>query len=166
MVVAQHTEFSSCLNSVKKYLSDSNLTCSSEGTEYKGKDENTQLGTRILELVNNSKLSWSVYEKANFLQWLEYVYLYRNNKQNSTVLQQTLQEINVNLVNKSFLVNNRCSVADVVLYSILYDSVVKMTFQEKEQYLHLSRWFNTVQRDTLIRQSRPLVNFSRTLLYS
>ncbi|XP_067002379.1 eukaryotic translation elongation factor 1 epsilon-1 isoform X2 [Anabrus simplex] len=46
--------------------------------------------------------------------------------------------------------------------------VLKMTlsFQEKEQYIHVSRWFNHIQQDSNLRQKNNLVIFNRTLLYS
>ncbi|XP_075216834.1 aaRS-interacting multifunctional protein 3 [Lycorma delicatula] len=128
------------------------------------------LGSIILEMVSsvNSKgmLGFSEVDKALVRQWVEYVSIYYPfiNK-SSSVTHQVLKELNGVLSRQSYLVKNYKTVADIVLFYVLWNVVSVLSFQEKEQYLNVSRWFNTLQQDNKLRQSKPLICFSRTLLY-
>ncbi|XP_046688783.1 eukaryotic translation elongation factor 1 epsilon-1-like [Homalodisca vitripennis] len=51
-------------------------------------------------------------------------------------------------------------------YGILHKIMSSITFQEKEQYVNLSRWFNTIQHDSIVRRSRSMVTFSKNALYT
>lgn len=50
-----------------------------------------------------------------------------------------------------------------IIFVFIFQS--NFTFQEKERFVHLSRWYNNLQQDSDIRGPNTPVTFSRTLLY-
>ncbi|XP_052122373.1 eukaryotic translation elongation factor 1 epsilon-1 [Frankliniella occidentalis] len=104
-------------------------------------------------------------DQAVVRQWLEYAVSTANYVDVPNVSRQVLKDINTNLSERTFVAGNFRSLADIVLYHLLHQVVVSLTFQEKEQFVHLSRWYNNLQQDGSIRGPNPLLTFSRTLLY-
>ena len=41
----------------------------------------------------------------------------------------------------------------------------EMSYQEKDRFIHLSRWFRNVQQDKKLRRGKSVVAFSRSKLY-
>ncbi|KAJ1524038.1 hypothetical protein ONE63_010578 [Megalurothrips usitatus] len=104
-------------------------------------------------------------EKAFVRQWLDYAVTTVNYVDLPNVSRQVLKDINVTLGDRTFLAGNVQSLADIVLYHLLFKAVSNLTLQEKEQFLHLSRWYNNLQQDSNIRGSNSTLTFSRTLLF-
>ncbi|XP_046661214.1 eukaryotic translation elongation factor 1 epsilon-1 isoform X2 [Homalodisca vitripennis] len=109
----------------------------------------------------------SVIQKAEFRQWIEYISIYGHLLQNSSSSQPVLKELNDVLCAKSFFTSSSYpTIIDAVFYGILHKIMSSITFQEKEQYVNLSRWFNTIQHDSIVRRSRSMVTFSKNTLYT
>lgn len=128
----------------------------------------TGFGTIALSLAkkaNNSLLGKTVEEEACVRQWVEYAVCYINLMDSPGVQQRVLKELNNFLADKTFFVSNHLTLIEKLYYFLLYDVMSNLTFQEKEQYVHLSRWFNHLQQDTKLRQNNKLIMFSRRLLY-
>nr|XP_018896917.1 PREDICTED: eukaryotic translation elongation factor 1 epsilon-1 isoform X1 [Bemisia tabaci] len=113
------------------------------------------------------KLAGHNVEDAAFVrQWVEYAVTQGVHADDSTSSSQVLKEVNKALADQSYIAANYLTVADLFLFYVLHPIVASMTFYEKEKYINLSRWFDHLQLEPNIRQTRPLVTFSRTLLYS
>ncbi|KAH9499126.1 Eukaryotic translation elongation factor 1 epsilon-1 [Bulinus truncatus] len=98
-------------------------------------------------------------------QWLEYRNMINSCSDDQESQKIILKELNSYLKDRVFFVSERLTLADVLVYHSLHDIYKKVTFQEKENYIHLSRWFNNVQQDKRIRQSLQPLKFLRTLIY-
>lgn len=126
-------------------------------------------GTIVISLAKQCKKSQfgkMQEDEALVRQWVEYAVCYGNYVDLAQTARQVLKELNAVLATRSYFVGNSQTLADIVLYYILHGVMVDLTYQEKEQYLHLSRWFNNIQQDPNLRQKNKLVHFSRTPLYS
>ncbi|GFR64511.1 eukaryotic translation elongation factor 1 epsilon-1 [Elysia marginata] len=104
-------------------------------------------------------------ERMEVEQWIEYA--------SATVKfvdseseRLVLKELNNWLKDKAFFVANKLTVADVIMFYNLYSAFAeRLTFQEKELFIHLSRWFHNVQQDNKVRQSLQHLTFLRTPVY-
>ncbi|XP_054723586.1 eukaryotic translation elongation factor 1 epsilon-1-like [Uloborus diversus] len=77
-----------------------------------------------------------------------------------------LDELNTILTGKTYFVNNRFTIADLILYLSLHSIYSCMTFQDKETYNHLSRWFRLIQKEADASELYPNIVFCKTSLYS
>ncbi|KAK7495925.1 hypothetical protein BaRGS_00012915 [Batillaria attramentaria] len=106
-------------------------------------------------------------DQAAVEQWLEYRCTQVDRcGHNGIPVSQVLQELNLYLTDKVYFVTHHPTLADIFLYHGLHKIISKLTFQEKEKYVHVSRWFDNIQQDTTLRQSLQLLPFSRSSLYS
>jgi len=103
-------------------------------------------------------------EEAKIYQWVEYSARLNSQDLGYEAIHSTLKEINSMLLDRSYLTGFRFTVADVILFYTLHDAISKLTFHEKETYLHVSRWFNLMQH-TPVKMKLLEVQFSRTRLY-
>uniref|UniRef100_A0A499FUY3 Nuclear-export cofactor Arc1-like N-terminal domain-containing protein n=1 Tax=Anopheles farauti TaxID=69004 RepID=A0A499FUY3_9DIPT len=98
---------------------------------------------------------------CQILQWLDYAVLFvaptNKDKHAAKIL---LDELNLYLQSRSYLVNDTLSVADVVVFHTVHDTVANLQPLEKENYLNVSRWFHHLQQLEEVRQGKLLLNFS------
>ncbi|XP_019865367.1 eukaryotic translation elongation factor 1 epsilon-1 [Aethina tumida] len=104
-------------------------------------------------------------ENLQIYQWLEYALLYAAHCNSVHNIQQTLGELNSVLATKTFIASvSKLTIADVLLYYILYNLIESLAYLDKEKYIHVSRWFNNVQQDSKIRQSNKMIDFRSNFL--
>ncbi|XP_015922796.2 eukaryotic translation elongation factor 1 epsilon-1 isoform X1 [Parasteatoda tepidariorum] len=101
-------------------------------------------------------------EEASVYQWLEYCLLNSSHMSN----QEILSELNLNLKDSVYLARNNFTIADLLIYLSLHEVYSKLTFQEKEVYSNLSRWFRQVQNETSSSDLYPKIVFTKTKLYT
>ncbi|XP_046386286.1 eukaryotic translation elongation factor 1 epsilon-1 [Ischnura elegans] len=101
-------------------------------------------------------------EEAEIRQWLEFGLLI-SQCTNNLIRRSMLKTLNEFISSRTFLVGNRMTVADVLMYQVLFSCMVEMNYAEKEQLLHLGRWFNFIQNDEMVRQGNKLVHVGRPL---
>lgn len=120
-------------------------------------------------------------------QWLEYGNLYVHTismSDDKHLVKALLDELNNYLVIKSYLVGETITVADLVVYFFIQDSMVGMiyctldieahhllnpfqkylTYLDKERYLNLSRWYNHMQQLEFAQKNEKQINLSTTYL--
>ncbi|XP_025108854.1 eukaryotic translation elongation factor 1 epsilon-1-like [Pomacea canaliculata] len=109
----------------------------------------------------------SIEDQACIDQWLEYrcSQIDRCGPQGVPVT-QVLEELDSFIADKVFFVSDHLTLADLFLYHGLHSIFGKLTFQEKEKYINLSRWFDNVQQDASLRQNLLVLPFSRSSLYT
>ncbi|XP_059174054.1 eukaryotic translation elongation factor 1 epsilon-1-like [Physella acuta] len=98
-------------------------------------------------------------------QWLEYNNTIQNSSQDAETQKLILKELNTYLKDKVYFVAQQLTLADILLYHNLHDLIKKLSFQEKEKYINVSRWFNNVQQEKKSRQSLSQLIFLRTPVY-
>ncbi|XP_063242258.1 eukaryotic translation elongation factor 1 epsilon-1 [Bacillus rossius redtenbacheri] len=126
-------------------------------------------GTIIIACARDSKcplLGKSVEDEAFVRQWIEYATCYANYCDSTQTAHRVLKELNSILVSRAYLVGNKLSLADVVLYYVLYTAVTGLSYQDKERYLHVSRWFDNLQQDSSLRRDNNIIHFSRIPIYA
>ncbi|XP_031553210.1 eukaryotic translation elongation factor 1 epsilon-1-like isoform X2 [Actinia tenebrosa] len=112
-------------------------------------------------------LGESSLQRAEIDQWLEYRQTdVEKALRDKNLTKPVLQDFNCHLANKIYLVGNKLSLADVILYYALHGIIKHMMPQEKEMYTNISRWFNQVQSILAARQGLSLITFQRNQLYS
>ncbi|XP_022091997.1 eukaryotic translation elongation factor 1 epsilon-1-like [Acanthaster planci] len=105
-------------------------------------------------------------ERAAVSQWLEYrvtdIDRCHAEKDASTVL----KELNIYLSTRTYFLGERLTLPDLLIMYGLQSSLSSLTFQEKEKYMNVSRWFDNVQsiEGVLQKQATP-VYFVKNLLY-
>ncbi|XP_071836227.1 eukaryotic translation elongation factor 1 epsilon-1-like [Apostichopus japonicus] len=103
--------------------------------------------------------------KAQIQQWLQYRVTIVDRCLNEKDVTTVLKELNSFLESRVYFVTSSLTVADLVLYFGLFATFNQLTLQEKEKYLHLSRWFNNVQRVAKLEEFYPILPFSLNYLY-
>jgi len=103
--------------------------------------------------------------RVQVLQWLDYTALFvtpaYSDKHTTNHL---LRELNAYLQTKSYLAGSALSLADISVYFGLQSIMGNLTNLDKEEYIHLSRWFNHLQQNKEISQGNSAVNFSTIYL--
>ncbi|XP_039277178.1 eukaryotic translation elongation factor 1 epsilon-1 isoform X2 [Nilaparvata lugens] len=131
-----------------------------------GKFPTSGIGSIALNLAAGSDdVGCEPLESAQIQQWVEYISMYCNQLQTAVVSSNILKELNNCLSRRTYIASNRKTVADIVIFFSLWNVIASLTFQEKEKYLNLSRWFNNIQNDEKIVDMCKQITFSRTLLY-
>ncbi|XP_030765445.1 eukaryotic translation elongation factor 1 epsilon-1 [Sitophilus oryzae] len=99
-------------------------------------------------------------------QWLEYILIYVGNASNSQHTQNILADLNDFLKVKTYLVGNAFTIADALLYYVLFNVMTNLSNIDKEKYINVSRWFDNIQQDSTLRQNYNIVDFSTNYLAS
>lgn len=102
-------------------------------------------------------------EECLIRQWLEYCSLYINPavlNSNRSHLRILLEELNDYLATRSYFVGNCLTLADVAIFHSIGNSMECLQNADKEKFIHLSRWYDHLQRMDSVRQGLTLVNFS------
>lgn len=90
--------------------------------------------------------------RCQITQWLDYTALFAipalGDKHTTNHL---LKELNSCFSTKSYLVGQNLSLADIALFYAIQNIIGNLTTYDKENYLHLSRWFNHLQQQERIR---------------
>lgn len=121
----------------------------------------------ILSLLKDSKSNLTpkdISEESLARQWLEYVIIYVGNISTYQTTQFLLKDLDHILSTKTYLVQNRLTIADIALFYSLLDLVASLSSFDKEKYLNISRWFDNIQQDPILRKKNNLVDFSTNYL--
>ncbi|XP_053695706.1 eukaryotic translation elongation factor 1 epsilon-1 [Sabethes cyaneus] len=99
--------------------------------------------------------------ESQVAQWIDYSVLFvLPAAKDKHIAKIVLEELNNYLAVRSYLVNYTLSLADVVVYYALHDTLATLSPLDKENYLNISRWFNHLQQQNGVRQQESLINFS------
>ncbi|KAK2185506.1 hypothetical protein NP493_232g02000 [Ridgeia piscesae] len=104
-------------------------------------------------------------DQALVSQWLEYRVLQVDRCSREDDLHRVLKELNGYLSDRTYFAGPYLTLADLSLYYGLHRTFVKLSFQEKEKYIHLSRWFNQIQHENNARQKFSAIQFLKTPIY-
>ncbi|XP_055693181.1 eukaryotic translation elongation factor 1 epsilon-1 [Lutzomyia longipalpis] len=101
-------------------------------------------------------------EECLVRQWIEYCSLHANptlltNRSHQRCL---LEELNAYLATRSYFVGHSLTLADVVVFYSLNQTIASFQNSDKEKFIHLSRWFDHIQQVESVRQGMMLVNFT------
>ncbi|XP_011142962.1 eukaryotic translation elongation factor 1 epsilon-1 [Harpegnathos saltator] len=159
-----------CLEKVAQYLdvpsgklqfSDKNILLDLENKENTSSIQG--FNTIVQALARNSKyadiLGKEKETKARSQQWLEYVTVCVNHADFPLNAKRVLNELNAALIDVTYLAGTEKTIADITLYYILHSIMKELSYQEKAQYVHVSRWFDNVQQEERLRQKLDLISF-------
>lgn len=73
--------------------------------------------------------------------------------------------MNEHLAQKSYLVGQSLTLADVVVFYAMVPIMESLHPSDKEKYLNVSRWFDHLQKNGEIRQNLPIINLSTIYLH-
>ncbi|XP_043255169.1 eukaryotic translation elongation factor 1 epsilon-1 [Colletes gigas] len=125
--------------------------------------------TIIQSLIKNSKcsdiLGSNKETEALTRQWLEYTVVCVNYADIPSNGKRVLQELNTALKDNTYLTGTKKTIADITLYYALHSIMRQLTYQEKAQYVHVSRWFDNMQQEKKLRQQLDLVSFDLMHLF-
>lgn len=121
-------------------------------TRTKGSETRSGFTTICSEFARESRdnalsLPKDLEVRVQLLQWLDYCALFvlpANGDKYTT--NQLLKELNEYLSTKSYLVGHEMTIADLAVFFAIESIVKGLTTYDKENYLHLSRWFNHLQQ--------------------
>jgi len=103
-------------------------------------------------------------QRALVQQWLQYNLLHLTEK--AAITEYVLRDLDGYLVPCAFFAGHNLTLADPVIYLSLYPVFSEMSFQEKEKYPNLSRWFRLIQEDSQLRGKNKRVIFTQLPLYN
>ncbi|KAG4076885.1 hypothetical protein HA402_015872 [Bradysia odoriphaga] len=100
-------------------------------------------------------------------QWIEYAFLFvAPAAKNKHVAATMLKELNGHLSTRSYVAGStQLTVADLAIFFAIQPVMATLSPSEKENYINISRWYNHLQLQNLIRQGSPLINFSTLHLH-
>ncbi|XP_011647353.1 eukaryotic translation elongation factor 1 epsilon-1 isoform X2 [Pogonomyrmex barbatus] len=98
-------------------------------------------------------------------QWLEYVITCVNYVDIPANAKRVLNELNMILKDVPYITGTRKTIADIVLYYVLYSIMKKLSHPEKARYVHVSRWFDNIQQEEKLRQELDLISFNLMHLF-
>lgn len=158
-----------CLNQIATYCRIQGAKISIDANSiptcvYKNKTTVGALNIALM-LIEASKTNLSAQnsvELAQIYEWFEYTLLYCTASNSQVVI----KDLNDHLSLKTFLVNDRLTIADIILYYAVYNIVENMTYLEKEKFVHFSRWFDNMQQDKKLLQKNKSIDFSTNYLVS
>ncbi|XP_043276788.1 eukaryotic translation elongation factor 1 epsilon-1 [Venturia canescens] len=150
----------------KIYMSENNIVASDNIV----KNQTIEgFGTIVQALVKDSKnqdvLGKNKIEQALTKQWLEYAVLYLNYGDIPTNAKKILKELNGVLQKNTYICGTNLTIADIVFFHTLHPTMNNLTYQEKAQYINVSRWFDNVQQNENLRQKLNLIDFNLMYLY-
>ncbi|XP_011860625.1 PREDICTED: eukaryotic translation elongation factor 1 epsilon-1 [Vollenhovia emeryi] len=121
-------------------------------------------GTIVQELVRRSKCSdipdSEKQVQALTQQWLEYIVICINYGDVSANAKRILNELNTALKDVPYITGTKKTVADVALYYVLHSIMKELSYQQKAQYIHVSRWFDNIQQEEKLRRELDLISFN------
>ncbi|GIY01888.1 eukaryotic translation elongation factor 1 epsilon-1 [Caerostris darwini] len=100
-------------------------------------------------------------EQASVYQWLEYCLLKSQSQSH-----EILKELNIYLQDKVYFVGNKFTIVDLIMYLSLYEIFSRLSFQDKEVYFNVSRWFRQVQNEACAEEMYPKICFAKTKIYT
>ncbi|XP_063589349.1 eukaryotic translation elongation factor 1 epsilon-1-like [Penaeus indicus] len=122
----------------------------------------------LLSLVRKEKATLegsTLLEKSLTHNWLTYCTTDLFHCPTYEAFYSCLKHIDRQLANRAFFCGNLLTIADVAVFVALHPFIINWSFQQKEQYVNISRWFDSMQSDTYLSKTYSNVKFSRTLLY-
>ncbi|CAG9858329.1 unnamed protein product [Phyllotreta striolata] len=128
---------------------------------------NTGIVNKILKLSKSSQLKLNPtndLESLELQQWIEYINTYAAHIDSPQNAKTVLSELNEMLSIKTYLVGYRLTIADILLFYVLKDTLVSLSNFEKEKYLNLCRWFDNLQHDDIFKQKHEVIDFSSNYL--
>ncbi|EEB10751.1 eukaryotic translation elongation factor 1 epsilon-1, putative [Pediculus humanus corporis] len=138
----------------KKYLSIPVIIFGNEVKPVKGL-------RNIVTKFSNFK-SENIEDHAVLDDWLEYIETHSVDFDALSVL----REVNDYLEDKVYFVGYKYGPIDVLMYYLLYNIYSTFTYQDKENYTYVSRWFNTMQHLDNFKLGKPIIPFTRCCLYT
>ncbi|XP_072045424.1 eukaryotic translation elongation factor 1 epsilon-1-like [Amphiura filiformis] len=103
--------------------------------------------------------------RAMIQQWLEYRVTDLDRCQGVQDVNIVLKELNCYLASRVYFVGDHLTLADLLICYGLHRILSTLTLQEKEKYIHVSRWFDHMQHTPGVRQQQSLVPFAKNQLY-
>ncbi|XP_012945873.1 eukaryotic translation elongation factor 1 epsilon-1 isoform X2 [Aplysia californica] len=122
----------------------------------------SNIAKHLLRVSDDFK-NLSLEERIAAEQWIEYARTEVSTDKEA--VRMVLKELNAYLQDKVFFVADRLTVADVFMFHSLHAVFARLTFQEKEKHINVSRWFSNIQREQAVRQNLSGVTFLRTPVY-
>lgn len=165
-----------CVERIARYLdvspgklkiSDKNVIFTSEYE--KNLSSIRGFSTIVQALVKSSKYTNILSDKketqALIQQWLEYIVICINYADIPINAKRILNELNTVLKDISYITGTKKTIADIVLYYVLHSIMKESSYQQKAQYIHVSRWFDNIQQEEKLRQELDLISFNLLHLF-
>uniref|UniRef100_A0A3Q3Q0M4 GST C-terminal domain-containing protein n=2 Tax=Monopterus albus TaxID=43700 RepID=A0A3Q3Q0M4_MONAL len=112
------------------------------------------------ELLGDSAESRAVVQ-----QWLEYT-VTKLNSCTKEDIKTILKDLNLYLQDKVYLAGNQFTLADTFMYFGLHPIIMDLAFQEKEQFVNVTRWFDHIQHYPGVRHHLSPVVVLRNRIYT
>ncbi|XP_039305883.1 eukaryotic translation elongation factor 1 epsilon-1 isoform X1 [Solenopsis invicta] len=142
----------------------------------------SSFSTTVQTLVRSSNYSSALLDnkkeiRALIQQWLEYIVICMNHadvpanakkvlndfvigQANLKIKKTNASELNTVLKDLTYICGTKKTIADIVLYYVLYSVMNELNLQQKAQYVHVSRWFDNIQQEEKLRQELDLICFN------
>ena len=117
------------------------------------------------EKMGSSGSSIEVEDRCSLKQWEEFKAVMGLDLREEKVNHEALKVVNQFLADRTTLGGTHITEADKLLFNWLYQSVASLTLAEKENYVHLSRYFDYLQNQRDFLGSREKISFSKIPLY-
>lgn len=107
------------------------------------------------------------FDKAQVCQWILYYEMHiKPLADDHQSMLKRAEELTDHLSRQTFMVGNHITLADLFLFQYIHSFMNTLSFQDKEKFIHLSRWFQNMQNTLGVKEKLPLVHFHKTKLYT
>ncbi|XP_068090722.1 eukaryotic translation elongation factor 1 epsilon-1-like [Hyperolius riggenbachi] len=120
----------------------------------------------VTEAKKDALLGVSIEEKSIVQQWLEYRITEIDRISSKEDVKTILKDLNCYLEDRVYMAGNKFTLADILIYYGLHPFFVDLSFQEKETYINVSRWFSHIQHNPEVRQHLPSLVFIKNRIYT
>ena len=117
------------------------------------------------EKISSSGSPIEVEDRCSLKQWEEFKAVMGLDLREEKVNHEALKVVNQFLADRTTLGGTHITEADKLLFNWLYQSVASLTLSEKENYVHLSRYFDYLQNQRDFLENREKISFSKVPLY-
>ena len=117
------------------------------------------------EKISSSGSPIEVEDRCSLKQWEEFKAVMGLDLREEKVNHEALKVVNQFLADRTTLGGTHITEADKLLFNWLYQSVASLTLAEKENCVHLSRYFDYLQNQRDFLGSREKISFSKIPLY-
>uniref|UniRef100_V9LH44 Eukaryotic translation elongation factor 1 epsilon-1-like protein n=1 Tax=Callorhinchus milii TaxID=7868 RepID=V9LH44_CALMI len=126
----------------------------------------TTIASHLAKLAQRAELLGTTPEESAVVQqWLEYRVTQVDRCTSQEDTRTILKDLNRYLEDKVYLAGNGFTLADILVYNGLHPIVTRLTHEDREKYLNVSRWFNHIQHYPGVRQHFDAIIFMKNRLY-
>ncbi|XP_022912144.1 eukaryotic translation elongation factor 1 epsilon-1 [Onthophagus taurus] len=117
----------------------------------------------LKEASKEELLGKTEYEQAQVYQFIEYASVYIIGSNLQQIVNEILPHIHGWLAVNTYLCGTKMTIADIILYYLLFDTLSEISHLEQVRFLNVFRWLDNIQENRELRQKNSIILFNTNL---